>query len=76
MKVTYSANSEKAEVTTEGTTYNSLLTGSYNSVNIAAAICIGKYFEVADDQIKEAISTYSPKTIDPRCLKEEKQPFC
>lgn len=37
------------------------LIGAYNYANIAAAITIGNYFKVADQQIKEAIENYTPK---------------
>jgi UDP-N-acetylmuramoyl-tripeptide--D-alanyl-D-alanine ligase len=36
------------------------LLGSYNYNNIAAAITIGEYFEVSDDDIKSAIEEYIP----------------
>ena len=39
---------------------NSKLTGSYNLNNIAAAICIGKYFEVPLQEIKKGIEGYTP----------------
>ncbi len=36
------------------------LIGSYNAANISAAIAIGHYFKVADNQIKTAIEGYIP----------------
>ena len=39
---------------------NSHLIGIYNANNINAAITIGKYFNVADTDIKEAIENYIP----------------
>ena len=36
------------------------LIGIYNATNIAAAITIGKYFNVSDHHIKEAIENYFP----------------
>jgi UDP-N-acetylmuramoyl-tripeptide--D-alanyl-D-alanine ligase len=36
------------------------LYGAYNYQNILAAICIGKYFNVASDDIKKAIEEYYP----------------
>lgn len=39
---------------------NSHLIGIYNANNINAAITIGKYFNVADNDIKEAIENYTP----------------
>jgi len=40
--------------------FASQLIGKYNFENIAAAICIGKYFGVGFGQIKEAIEAYIP----------------
>lgn len=42
------------------TTINSNLTGTYNLPNIAIAATIGNYFNVSDDEIKEAIESYFP----------------
>lgn len=42
------------------TSIQSNLIGSYNSNNINAAITIGKYFNVSDKDIKEAIENYIP----------------
>ena len=39
---------------------NANLYGSYNYNNILAAICIGNYFEIPSNQIKEAIEGYFP----------------
>jgi UDP-N-acetylmuramoyl-tripeptide--D-alanyl-D-alanine ligase len=38
----------------------SKLIGKYNYSNIASAIAIGKYFKVADEQIKKGIENYTP----------------
>jgi UDP-N-acetylmuramoyl-tripeptide--D-alanyl-D-alanine ligase len=38
----------------------SKLIGSYNFENIMAAICIGNYFKVSLNEIKEAIESYEP----------------
>jgi len=40
---------------------NSHLIGLYNANNINAAITIGAYFEIPDNQIKEAIESYIPE---------------
>ncbi len=46
------------------TTGNSQLTtnliGKYNFPNIMAAVCIGKYFGVDEEKVKQAIESYSP----------------
>lgn len=36
------------------------LVGNYNFENVMAAICIGKYFKVNDDDIVDALSSYCP----------------
>ncbi len=36
------------------------LVGAYNAANISAAVSIGRYFGVADSQIKEAVEKYVP----------------
>jgi UDP-N-acetylmuramoyl-tripeptide--D-alanyl-D-alanine ligase len=46
------------EAGNEGTTQ---LVGSYNYENMAAAACIGKYFNVPLEKINAAIATYSPE---------------
>ncbi|MFT4757796.1 MAG: UDP-N-acetylmuramoyl-tripeptide--D-alanyl-D-alanine ligase [Flavobacteriales bacterium] len=42
------------------TSIKSKLIGSYNCVNIAAAACIGTYFDVVLSDIRDAIQNYSP----------------
>jgi len=39
----------------------SLLSGSFNEQNIAAAACIGHHYNVASNHIKEAIESYVPQ---------------
>jgi len=48
------------KINTEDTLINSQLIGTYNAKNIAAAICIGKYFKIPAKAIKEAIESYQP----------------
>ena len=38
----------------------SLLSGEYNRANIAAATVVGRYFDIDDDRIREAIAGYEP----------------
>lgn len=59
--IKYGLNTERAEVLFEGTTIKSQLTGDYNAINMAAAICVGKYFKVPTESIKKAILDYSPQ---------------
>ncbi|HBF20872.1 MAG: UDP-N-acetylmuramoyl-tripeptide--D-alanyl-D-alanine ligase [Owenweeksia sp.] len=44
----------------EGLAFRSNLTGKYNASNLAAAISIGKYFDVPLDKAQEAIANYHP----------------
>ena len=44
----------------ENETIASQLVGKYNFENIAAAICIGKYFDVEAKKIREAVEEYAP----------------
>ena len=47
----------------EGTktlTIQSKLFGDYNAVNILASACIGRYFNVSDKAIKQAVESYQP----------------
>lgn len=61
IKVSYPVNTKTAQISFDQETYPSVLTGSYNSVNIAAAVCIGTYFKVPQDAIKKSIAAYTPK---------------
>ncbi|NNC83224.1 MAG: UDP-N-acetylmuramoyl-tripeptide--D-alanyl-D-alanine ligase [Flavobacteriales bacterium] len=45
----------------EGRRIESHLVGQYNQSNIEAAIAIGRYFQVEDESIIEAISSYMPE---------------
>lgn len=49
------------EVTYGDLAIQSHLIGLYNANNINAALTIGKYFKVADSEIKEAIESYVPE---------------
>ncbi len=59
--VEYITDKEYAEVQSNGVVFNSLLPGNYNAINMAAAICIGHYFEVPVKSIKEPIANYTPQ---------------
>jgi len=48
-------------VSFDNTKVKSNLIGLYNANNISAAITIGKYFRVADNEIKAAIEAYIPE---------------
>lgn len=40
--------------------FRSNLTGDYNRYNIAAAVEVGRYFDIADERIAEAILSFTP----------------
>jgi len=69
VKLKYLTNTNKAEVFHESFTIKSQLTGSYNAVNLGAAICIGSYFKVSRESIQKAIFQYSPKNNRSQIIK-------
>jgi len=58
--IQYKTGSANAHINYNNTDFKSNLTGVYNSKNIAAALCIGLYFKVKFELIKEAIENYLP----------------
>jgi UDP-N-acetylmuramoyl-tripeptide--D-alanyl-D-alanine ligase len=44
----------------DGSKIQTQLVGDYNLPNILAAVTVGRYFKVPDEQIKKAIEDYSP----------------
>jgi len=60
--VNYSVNQINPQIfiSIEDITIKSNLFGEYNVENLAAAICIGKYFEMSNARIKEGIENYIP----------------
>ena len=48
------------------------LVGSYNFENVAAAIAVGQYFKVDDDQIVEALEAYTPTNSRSQVIETEK----
>jgi UDP-N-acetylmuramoyl-tripeptide--D-alanyl-D-alanine ligase len=60
VKVDYPDTTDSAELIFNETNFKSQLSGSYNAKNMAAALCIGLYFKVPFNEIKEAIETYKP----------------
>jgi len=57
---------------TIGEGFRSNLTGDYNRYNIAAAVEIGRYFEVADERIAEAILSFTPDNNRSQAVKTER----
>lgn len=60
VKVDYDDENLLAQVIYSDRIFTSTLSGTYNAVNIAAAICIGVYFKVPVENIQKAIETYIP----------------
>lgn len=48
------------------------LVGSYNFENVAAAICVGKFFQIEDGQIVEALEAYTPTNSRSQVIETEK----
>ena len=59
--IKFPSSTDFAVIEHEDLRIESKLTGAYNAKNMAAAFCIGKYFKVAEEDIKEAIENYSPQ---------------
>lgn len=57
--------------TEEGKTVTTHLIGRYNFENIAAALCIGKFFGVPSADANEAISSYVPANMRSQVVKKE-----
>lgn len=60
VSIDYQNSSERAEVNFNDLQIKSQLTGRFNAINIAAAICIGQYFKVSLGGIQKAIQDYLP----------------
>ena len=51
--------------------FKSNLTGDYNRYNIAAAVAVGRYFDIADERIAEAILSFTPDNNRSQAVKTE-----
>jgi UDP-N-acetylmuramoyl-tripeptide--D-alanyl-D-alanine ligase len=47
------------------------LVGAYNLPNILAAFCVGQYFKVANEKIKNAIENYSPSNSRSQLIRKD-----
>lgn len=47
------------------------LAGNYNLPNVMSAVCIGKYFKVADENIKSALEAYTPTNSRSQIIQKE-----
>lgn len=59
-RATLESSNEFLSVIVDGVTVHANLVGDYNFENVTSAVCIGKYFGVAIDDIKSAIANYVP----------------
>lgn len=60
-KIEFLGTNPFVDLKAEGVTIKSKLIGSYNFTNCAAAVLMGKYFNVSPQEIKTAIETYIPE---------------
>ena len=52
--------------------FESNLTGDYNRYNIAAAVAVGRYFDITDERIAEAILSFKPDNNRSQAVKTER----
>ena len=52
--------------------FKSNLTGDYNRYNIAAAVAVGRYFDIAESRIAEAILSFTPDNNRSQAVKTER----
>lgn len=69
VKVSYDTLGETAAIKSNGDIFESSLTGTYNAVNIAAAVCIGTFFKVQQENIKKAILDYTSQNNRSQIIK-------
>lgn len=53
-----------------GTIINTRLVGEYNLPNVLAAVAVGQYFKVSDENIKASIEAYSPSNSRSQLLEK------
>jgi len=59
--ISYINSTTLAEVQHKDYRIKSQLTGAYNAINLAAAVCIGLYYKISIENIQKAIFKYIPK---------------
>ena len=47
------------------------LVGNYNLPNLLAAVCVGRYFKVTDNKIKDALESYSPSNSRSQLIEKD-----
>lgn len=75
VKIDYNTANLTAEVEVEGNVFKSALNGTYNSVNMAAAICIGSYFNIPLEKMEKAVLDYVPNNNRSQILKRGSTTF-
>lgn len=73
IKITYPPANPFAAVNAGETKIQSNLIGQYNATNIAAAVCIGQYFNVEIGKINAAIENYTPTNNRSQIIKNQGQ---
>ena len=71
-KITHLKENSYATIEYENQIIQSNLVGNYNCTNIAAAICIGKHFNVPLKDITSAIETYTPSNNRSQIINKNK----
>ncbi|MEO0571220.1 MAG: UDP-N-acetylmuramoyl-tripeptide--D-alanyl-D-alanine ligase [Bacteroidota bacterium] len=69
--ITYLGANPFVEIQFEGIKVKTQLTGAYNFPNCAVAILIGKYFNIDNGTIKEALESYIPENNRSQLLKKK-----
>ncbi|MCP4457083.1 MAG: UDP-N-acetylmuramoyl-tripeptide--D-alanyl-D-alanine ligase [Cytophagales bacterium] len=62
-------NQEMVELLFRGKRIATRLTGDYNFLNMAAAISVGRYFDVEDKKIAQALESYTPENQRSQIIK-------
>ena len=61
----------KLKIKLNHTEIQTKLTGKYNLSNIGYAITVGKFFNLSDEEIKQALETYTPKDMRSEIIEKD-----
>ena len=70
--VTFNKTTDSLTIKVDQTTIDSNLTGAYNFSNIAAAITMGRYFNLTLEEIKTGVEKYFPENNRSQIIKKGK----
>ena len=56
----------------DGKVVNTSLIGNYNSANVLAALCVGKFFGISEDNALAAIASYRPSNSRSQMVRTER----